>query len=69
MVSLRTKRVLLFTALAIGISVLFLPVRKEYVTGYYIGDIPETQTIRPANDVFTAAVLINFPGHLRALQG
>ena len=69
MVSLRTKRILLFSALVIGIIVLFLPVRNDYVTGYYIGDLPDTQTIQPANDVFTASVLINFPGHPAGIAG
>ncbi|GAB4136982.1 MAG: hypothetical protein Fur0041_11610 [Bacteroidia bacterium] len=63
------RKVLLWSAFAIGIVLLFLPVRNDVVTGYYSSDDPATRTLIPAQETHVSSVLIGFNGHPAGIAG
>ncbi|HEU4719488.1 MAG TPA: hypothetical protein VFU15_16710 [Bacteroidia bacterium] len=57
------RRVLMFVFLAWGIAMLFIPVRKETISGFYKGDTPDTRIFVEQHQVDYSSVALGFSGH------
>jgi hypothetical protein len=67
--NVKTRKLILWIALAWAIALLFIPIRNDYVTGYYDGNTPETKVMYEANDVYTSSILVKFHGHPGGIGG
>jgi hypothetical protein len=68
-ISLAKKRILLLLTFLWAIGILFVPIRKDEVKGYYHGNTPETQTFTKADEVHECSLAIGFNGSPGGIGG
>lgn len=56
-ISLNTRRIILALTFLWMVGLLFVPMRRDVITGHYIGDSPETQQFVPAHEEHVTALL------------
>src|SRR5882757_5284398 len=67
--SLKKRRLFLLLAFLWGIGFLFVPVRREIVTGYYTGTTPDNQVFTPKYEVHQSSLAFHFDGNPAGIPG
>ncbi|MBI3511235.1 MAG: hypothetical protein HY064_11270 [Bacteroidetes bacterium] len=62
-ISLLRRRILLLLTFLWMIGLIFIPVRKDILSGHYEGDTPTTSHLVKKNQVVSSSVAIGFNGH------
>ncbi|HET6991643.1 MAG TPA: hypothetical protein VFJ43_09985 [Bacteroidia bacterium] len=62
-ISLAKRRIVLLLTLGWAITILFLPIRIDHVSGRYTGTTPDNQKFIPADEEHVSSLAVNFNGH------
>ncbi|HTL80138.1 MAG TPA: hypothetical protein VL651_00460 [Bacteroidia bacterium] len=68
-VSLKTRRILLLICFLWVVGFIFIPIRKDLLTGQYTGNTPETSVLSAQNEVVSSSLAIGFNGHPAGILG